>query len=190
MSRRLLALSVLPALWLAGCADPAKAPAQAALVEADAALLGLAPEVERLAPEEVRAVRVAREVALAAAGRKDWKGALGVALTVRAKADVAVEAARARKQALARAWAQARVDVPNLLYALEDRLDELADTRRLPAGLDRPALAAARTELEATRSEWEQVAPLGEGADPAAGIARAEGLRARVVTVLDKVGLR
>jgi hypothetical protein len=189
MTRRLLALSLLASLGLAGCADPAREPAQAALRGADAAVLGLDPQVERLAPDAVRAARVAREVALAAAARGDWKGAREVALSVPEKVRAAGEAAAARKAALAAAWAQAKVDVPNLLYALEDRLDALAERGRLPAGLDRPALAAARAELDASRAEWERLAPEVDGSDPAS-VARADGLKTRVVALFQKVGLR
>jgi hypothetical protein len=189
MSRRLLALTLLAAA-LAGCADRDREPALAALRAADAAVLGLDPQAESLAPEEVRAARVAREVALAAAGRKDWKGAREVALGVPEKARRAVDAALARRAERARAWAQAKVDVPNLLYALEDRLDDLDEVRSLPPGLDRPALVAARAELDATRTAWEGLAPAAGAGDPAAEVERAGALKARVLAVLERVGIR
>jgi hypothetical protein len=190
MSPRLLARSLLPALWLAACADPARAPAHAALRAADAAVLGLAPHVVALAPDEVRLARVAREVALAAAARGDWSGARDVALAVPEQVRAAERAASTRKLALDTAWARAQVDLPNLLYALEDRLDALDDLGALPPGVDRPALSAARGELDAARSAWDQLARTSDVGDGASAVDRAAGLRTRVVAALHRVGLR
>ena len=186
MKRRLLALTLAPALWLAGCTDPAKAPAQAALVAADAAVLGLDPEVERLAPEPVKAARLARAVALAAAERQDWSGALAMATTVPARVKEAVEATAARRAALAAGWAQAQVDVPNLLYALEDRLDAAA--RRPPAGLGRAGLAELRRELAALEAEWAEVPALAQRGEVEAAVSLAGSLEGRARAAIGRAG--
>jgi hypothetical protein len=182
-----VALSIL---LLAGCTDPAKAPAQAALQAADAALAGLDAEVERGAPDEARTARAARDAAQARASQGDWKGALAGASAVPAAVQGAVSAAAERRAALAEGWAQAVRDVPNLIFALEDRLDGLDEAKRLPAGLDRVAVAAARQELKAIQGEWELVSKQAESGEVAAGLAKAEDLRARARAVISKVGLR
>lgn len=190
MIPRQLALSTVSALLLAACADPAREPAEAALVAADTAVFVLAPDAERLAPDEVRAARALREAALAAAARNDWKGARLAAAAVPEKVRLAMEVAAARREELGRRWAQAKLDVSNLLYALEDRLDELGESGRLPRGLERGTVEAAQAELAATRAEWERVQPLAERGDAVTGVARAEGLKARVGVALAQVGLR
>lgn len=189
MSRLPVAVLLLSSLWLSACGEPARERAQAALRAADAAVLDLDPDVERLAPNEVRAARVARDVALAAARRDDWKGAREIAGSVPDRVRAAVEIASTRRAAVARAWAHAKVDVPNLLFALEDRLDALDELRRLPPGLDRRALAAARAELDAARAEWERLAPAADAVGAAPGVDRAEALEARLAAAIHKVGV-
>jgi hypothetical protein len=174
---------------LAACTDQAKAPAEAALRAADAAVTELGGDVTRYAPEQVKAALAAHAAAKERMARKDYKGALAAAGEVPPKVKEAVAAAAARKTELAKAWGEAARDVPNLLYAVEDRLDILADAKKLPAGLDKDGVAWARAELASIQSTWPKVAAEADKGDLAAATAKARDLGRRAREVLSRIGL-
>lgn len=180
---------LLSGLALAGCSDPAKAPAQAALAAAEASLGGLSAEVERAAPEQAKAAKDGLATARVAAAQGDWKGALAAAGPVAPLVERAVAVARTREAEVARAWEEARHDLPNLIFAIEDRLDLLDGQRSLPKGLDRPALAAAHAELSRLQDTWAELESRGTAGDPAATLAGAEALRTRALSLIERVGL-
>jgi hypothetical protein len=190
MHRTLALVAALAPLALAGCTDAAKAPAQAALQAADAALGRLTAEVDRYAPEPASAARAAGQAARAAAAEGAWRRALASATGVPGLVDQAVAAAAARHGELDRSWAEATRDLPNLVYAIEDRLDDLAEAGGPARGPDRTALAAARTELAAIRAGWDGVPRAVEAGDLEGGVASARQLRDRATALLWRVGLR
>lgn len=174
-------------LWLAGCTDQARAPAEAALRAVDGSLALLTPEVSRYAPEQAAAARATYAAALGHAGQGEWKAALAGAGDAATKVQEAVAQAAQAKAAEARAWEQARQDVPNLLFAIEDRLDALDEAKRLPDGVERAALPALRAELVALQDGWARV-PAAAGGDPAAGLAQVQDLLTRARALLARLG--
>jgi hypothetical protein len=182
----LLAAPLALGLWLAACTDQARAPAEAALRAVDGSLALLTPEVSRYAPEQAAAARAAYAAALGHAGQGEWRAALAGAGDAAARVQEAVAAAGRARAEEARAWEQARQDVPNLLFAIEDRLDALEEAKRLPDGLERAALPVLRAELVGLQDAWDKV-PAAAAGDPAVGLARANDLLARARALLARV---
>ena len=80
----------------------------------------------------------------------------------RAEIEAAIERARAD-------WGGLSIEVPTSLDALQLRIDALAAAGKLPPGLDRESLAAARTRLEELRATWaEALAAFAQGRLPEA----------------------
>src|SRR5512133_2723112 len=101
------ALAVLPFLLTVACTDPAKAPAEAAIQAADAAISGFSADVQKFAPDEVKAVKDGFAKANLAASKNDWNGALAAAKGLPEAARQAVAAAAAKKAELEKAAAEA-----------------------------------------------------------------------------------
>ena len=119
-----------------------------------------------------------------------WRPLVAAALLLAGCADPApaVSRAAARQTELVREWAQASQDLPNLLFALEDRLDVLGEARTLPPGLDGPALATARTELAALRAGWARATERVQAGDLGGGVASARDLRDRAGLLWGRLG--
>ena len=125
-----------------------------------------------------------------------WRPLVAAALLLAGCADpapavsraAAAAAAAARQTELVREWAQASQDLPNLLFALEDRLDVLGEARTLPPGLDGPALATARTELAALRAGWARATERVQAGDLGGAVASARDLRDRAGLLWGRLG--
>lgn len=190
MKRRLALVVALAGLAFAGaCTDRDRAPAEAAVKEAESAVAQLGGDVARFAPEQAKAA----EDELAAARRllaaKDYQRALAGASAVPPKVREAVAAATARKDELARAWAEASHDVQNLVYAVEDRLEILSEAKKLPRGLDAAAIVWARETLAAIESSWSKAQEQFRSGDTAGAIAGAQAAKAQASEILRRIGM-
>ncbi|MBK9516120.1 MAG: hypothetical protein IPO09_01980 [Anaeromyxobacter sp.] len=175
------ALVVLATCLLAGCQDPAAAPAERALAEAEAALAAAPAEAARLVPERHRAA--AEAVAAARASQAAGRHAEALAAArVAAEAAVALGPACAeRAAARERERGEAVASLVETLGALDELFAAVDGSGgRLP-GTDLAVLARARADHQALRRDWAAARGGGAPEEVAAFSARAEA-------VLDLIG--
>lgn len=161
--RRVIALALLAcalATGVTGCASQQDAAARV-VAEAEQTLLAFKDDAQRLAPEQYAAAEQALAKLRTQLAQRDFQGVItslpavttqlgalhDLATTRRAELEAAIERARAD-------WGPLSLEVPNSLDALQRRIDELAAAGKLPSGLDRDALARARTALQELRAKW------------------------------------
>lgn len=190
MTRKLELVAALAGLALAGaCTDPDQAPAEAAMKAAESEVSRLGGDVARLAPAQARDVEDALAAGRGLMASRDYKGALAGARAIPSKVKEAQSAAEARKEELAKAWTEASRDVQNLLYAIEDRLDVLSGSRKLPRGLDPSAIAWARESLAVIEARWAKGPEQLRTGEMTEAIARAQELEAQAREILEKIGM-
>jgi hypothetical protein len=143
---------VVPLALVAACTDAAKAPAEAAMTAAGAAVDSLKGEAVKYAPDAVKAVEATYATAKDAIAKQDYKGALAAAQAIPAQAKEALAKAAATKQTLVDAWTQGSANVAGLIDSLKGKLDSLASAKKLPAGLDKAALAKGQETVAAMQS--------------------------------------
>lgn len=159
--RAALAASCALAL-LAGCAGQQDA-ASRVIADAEATLQSFREEAQRLAPEQYAAAEQTIARLRERFAERDYAGVLaalpGVTTQLAnlqeftaarsAELEAAIERARAE-------WGGLSVELPATLNALQARIDELAQLRQLPAGIDRQLIERARTQLESIKAAWAQ----------------------------------
>ena len=85
-------------------------------------------------------------------------------------------------------WTRLAADLPPLLNSLQSRVDTLARSAQLPAGVDRAVLERARKELEALKAQWAKaLASFSAGRVPEAA-EEARQSRERAQALLDQLG--
>jgi len=169
-----IALGVAPFLLSVACTDPNEGPAERAIKAADQAAAALTPEVREQASEQVRAFSEQLDAARAAAAKQDFKAARATAEALPARAREAVAATKEKLAAMKRAFDDASGQLSDKATALRQRVEELAAARRLPKGITKEALEAARealAEVEAGATRAREVA--AKDAAAAAEAARA-----------------
>jgi hypothetical protein len=170
-----LLLGLLLLGGLTGCASQQDAAARV-IAEAEQTLQALQDDAQRVVPEQYAAAEQAIARLRTQLEQRDFASVLAAlpALTTqlaalqdaatarRAEIEAAIERARAE-------WGGLSIEVPTSLDALQLRIDALAAAGKLPPGLDRESLAAARTRLEELRATWaEALAAFAQGRLPEA----------------------
>jgi uncharacterized phage infection (PIP) family protein YhgE len=152
------ALAVVPFLLTVACTDPAKAPAEAAIQAGEAAAAKLGDEVNKFAPEQVKAVKDALAKAKASAAAEKWGEALAAAKDLPDLAGKALAAAQAKKAelekaaaekaaAIKQAYEQAQAQLPAKIEELKKQVAALAKSKKLPKGVTKETVAQAKTAV-------------------------------------------
>jgi hypothetical protein len=186
---RILA-AVIPFALLAACTDAAKVPAEAAMAAASTAVESLKGDAAKFAPEAVKAVEASYATAKDLIAKQDYKGALAAAQDIPTKAKEAIAKATATKDTLVKAWNEAGGSLTKMMEAAKSRLDILAQSKKLPAGMDKAALAKAQTDFASLQGGLAAAKEQYKAGDWSGAIAKAKDLNAQGMDLLKAIGLR
>lgn len=185
--RKLCTLAAGLTLSLA-CAG-AQGNAERAVASADSALAAVGAEVGRVSPEQLDSLSAQVLDARADLANGEYEAAVGRVAGVPARADALLGEVPARTAELTEIWNTLAVAMPRNLSDVEDRLERIARTGRLPAGATQAAVDEARAIHGAAPAEWAQAMAAWEAGELARGVRLAEELKVRVSQAMVTVGL-
>lgn len=157
-----------------------KGAAEQALQAANSALDQARPEIEKYVPGELTAITTEMSKAKAAFDKGDYKRALAAGQGVVAKVQSAVEAATKKKDELVAAFGQLESTLPGLVDSLKVRLQKLARTQTLPAGLDQATVETAQANLETVSKSWTDAMSKFDAGDVVAAMTQASDVKTKV----------
>jgi hypothetical protein len=161
----------MAAVLLAGCANQME-PAKKAIADIEAAVAAAGPDAAQYIPDQLEAVTSQIASLKAKFDQKDYKGVLAAAPALLTQAQGLAAAAGAAKdaamaaalEALNAEWGTLSADIPAQLAAVASRVEILAKSKKLPAGLDAATFDAARTGMDEATALWnEATAAQGSG---------------------------
>src|SRR5436190_490627 len=153
-------LAALAAALVMSCANQ-KAPAEQAVAVAEASLAAVRDSAQKYAPDQLQPSEDQRKGLKDSFAKGDYKAVLTGAPTVNSainslkdaaetkKADADAAAARAKD-----AWGPVSADVPMMIETIDKRVDSLSKSHRLPKGVTKEGLAAAKSGLDSLKSQW------------------------------------
>jgi hypothetical protein len=162
-----VALAILPLALTIGCTDKFKAPAEAAVKAADAAVEALkSDEVSQFAAGPAKAIADTLADAKAKLNSKDYEAALKEAQAIPGRvkdvvgqaAAAAQAAVEAKKAALTAAWQDASKETHDAFETIHAKLTALKKAKKLPKGFDKKALTAAGTKAADLETQWAKAA--------------------------------
>jgi hypothetical protein len=182
MNTKMRSLSrVLPILLLSVLAAACgKAPAEQALKAADAALEAARPEVEKYVPAEWQALSGAAAAAKSQLEQGNYKEALVSAQGLVPKIQTAVTAAQDKKKGLMTGFEAMKGSLPGMLDVVSKQLAAYAAMKKLPAGIDKGAVAAAQAELPSLTQNWASALTAFDGGDMIKAVDTAFQVKAKV----------
>jgi len=188
-------LAALAAALVMSCANQ-KAPAEQAVAVAEAALAAVRDSAQKYAPDQLQAVEDQLKGLKDSLAKGDYKAVLTGAPTVNSAINSLKDAAEAKKAdadaAAARAkdaWGPVSADVPTMIEAIAKRVDSLAKSHRLPKGVTKEGLAAAKPGLDSLKSQWAEATSAATSGDYTTAVAKAEGVKTKAAEMMRSLGM-
>ncbi len=172
-----------------GCTDSNKAPAEAAMAAASAAMDSLKGDAAKYAPDAVKRLESSYSTAKDSLANKDYQGVLTFAKDIPAKAKDALAQAAAAKAELAKAWSEAGDRMAKVIDSAKSRLDALAGSKKLPAGMDKATLDSWQANLASLQADWTAAAEQYKAGDWGGAVAKAKELNDRGLALHKSIGL-
>jgi len=179
----------LVALTLVACTDPAKVPAEAAVQAADGAVASLGDAARKYMPAETEALQQSVVAAKELLAKKEYKAALAAAGEIPGKATALLAAANDKHNDLMASWGEASGPLPQILGAIKGRLESLAQSKKLPDGVQQSAVDAAQAALTAIETGLAEAKAQADGGDLQAAAVKASDLKAKALQVMASLGM-
>ena len=187
--------AMLAAVLLAGC-NTQKGPAEQAVMGASAALDAVRDDAQKYAPEKLGGVEGQLSDLKGSFQKGDYAGVLKAAPAMTAALASLKDAAAAKKleaeQALAKAkddWGPASAAVPKMVDEIAKRVEALSKTKKLPHGVTKDAVAAAKTGLDSLKSSWADAANASSSGDYTTAMAKAQAVKDKATAMMKSLGM-
>jgi len=189
--KKTLAL-VACALLVAGLAacNADKGPADAAIKAADQAITAAAPEAEKFIPEQLTAAKDALKAAQDQFAKGDYKAALAAATELGTKAQELATAAATKKDELTKTWTDLSGSLPQMVTAIQAKVEELGKAKKLPKGIDAAKVSLAKDGLAGLKTTWEEATAAFNGGNLVDAMAKAGGLKDKATEIMNLVGMQ
>jgi len=188
----LLATAVLAV----GCAQQ-KEPATRAVAEVEATVNAVRADAEKYASTELQQVESAVASLKEQLNKKDYKGALAAAPAVATQAaalqQTVADKKREMEAAMAAAqeqWRSLSSDVPQMVAAIQSRVDMLSQSRKLPKNLTPETLQSAKDGLQVMRTTWDEAAASFSAGDPVQAVSKAQTVKDKGAEVMQLLGMK
>ena len=188
-------LAALAAALVMSCANQ-KAPAEQAVADAEASLTAVRDSAQKYAPDQMQAVEDQLKGLKNSLAKGDYKAVLTGAPTVNSAINSLKDAAEAKKAdadaASARAkdaWGPVSADVPMMIETIDKRVDSLSKSHRLPKGVTKESLAAAKSGLDSLKSQWAEATSAATSGDYTTAMAKAEGVKTKAAEMMRSLGM-
>jgi hypothetical protein len=183
-------------LVLGACANQ-KEPAEKAVAQVESALAEIRTDAEKYAAEELKSVDESVAKLKANLASKDYKavvtGAPAVSSTITslkdtvAKAKIDAEAVMAAAQA---EWGELSTSVPQMVEAIQSRVDTLSKSRKLPANVDKATFETIKTDFETVKADWTSASSQFASGAAADAVRTARAARSKGEEILVKLGMK
>jgi len=187
-------LAALTAVLIIGC-NMQKGPAEQAVAGAQAALDAVRDSAMQYAPEQLGGVDAQLSDMKGKFQQGDYAGVLASAPAVMTAISGLKDAAAAKKaaaeQALAKAkddWGPASVAVPKMVDDLAKRVEALSKGK-LPKGVTKDAVAAAKTGLDSLKSTWGDATNASASGDYTTAMAKAQAVKDKATELMKSLGM-
>jgi len=182
-------------LLAAGCASQ-KDPATKAVADIEASLSSLQADATQYASAELQPVEDALASLKTSLANNDYKAVLAAAPAVSSQVAALQQTVAQKKEeaqaALAAAtekWQSLSADVPNMLSAIQSRVDVLSKSKKLPKNVSADAFQSAKDGLAELKSNWDEASAAFTAGKAADAVAKAEAAKAKGAEVLKLLGM-
>jgi DNA repair exonuclease SbcCD ATPase subunit len=183
----IVAMLFISVLFMA-CADE-KGPAELAMKAAEQAVAATKAEAEKLVPDQVAALESVLASAKDKLAKGEFKEALNEAQGLVGKAKDVLAAAQAKKDELTQKWTELSQGLPQMVEAIQGKVDDLSKLKKLPKAITTEKLAEAKSGLEAVKADLAKAQESFKSGNIAEAIAVATAVKEKAVKAMESLGI-
>ncbi|GAB6272933.1 MAG: hypothetical protein PHH96_01345 [Smithellaceae bacterium] len=183
----IVAMLFISVLFMA-CADE-KGPAELAMKAAEQAVAATKAEAEKLVPDQVAALESALASAKDKLAKGEFKEALSEAQGLVGKAKDVLAAAQAKKDELTQKWTELSQGLPQMVEAIQGKVDDLSKLKKLPKAITAEKLAEAKSGLEAVKADLAKAQESFKSGNIAEAIAVATVVKEKAAKAMESLGI-
>lgn len=183
----IVAMLFISVLFMA-CADE-KGPAELAMKAAEQAVAATKAEAEKLVPDQVAALESALASAKDKLAKGEFKEALSEAQGLVGKAKDVLAAAQAKKDELTQKWTELSQGLPQMVEAIQGKVDDLSKLKKLPKAITTEKLAEAKSGLEAVKADLAKAQESFKSGNIAEAIAVATVVKEKAAKAMESLGI-
>lgn len=186
------ALALALVLAIAGCSS--RDPAQGAITASEDLLAAIHEDAQAYAPDGYRELKAQLDTARALFREERYQEAIAALDDLPERAGVLATATAAAKERhrveLTTAWNGMAATLPGMLGAIELRLTELGQMRRLPEGMDQALLEEARAALDSTHAAWDGAVGTHAAGDLGGAVGQGQEVQALIHELMARLGIQ
>lgn len=195
IKKSLFIATIATALLAVGCASQ-KEPATKAIADAEAALSGFKEDAAKYLPNDLQAVETTIGGLKDSLAKGDYKAILvalpGVTTQIASLKDAAAAKKSEMEAAIAKAstdWTSFAADLPNMVGAIQSRVDILSKSKKLPKNLDSATFESAKSGLEMMKSTWTEATAAASSGNVLDAVAKAQTVKDKGAEVMKALGM-
>jgi hypothetical protein len=182
-------------LAVAGCANQ-KEPAANAITQIETSLSSLRADAEKYAASELQQVDSAVATLKSSLASGDYKAVLASAPAVTSQVSALQQTIATKRQqmeaavaAASQQWQSLSAQVPQMVQAIQSRVDILSKSKKLPANISAETLQAAKDGLESMKSAWGEATTLFSAGNAVDAATKAQAIKEKGSEVMRLLGM-
>ncbi|OQC71960.1 MAG: hypothetical protein BWX45_01078 [Deltaproteobacteria bacterium ADurb.Bin002] len=119
----------------------------------------------------------------------EYKAALTEAQGLVGKAKDVLAAAKAKKDELSKQWTELTEGMPQMVEAIQGKVDSLSKLKKLPKNITTEKLAEAKSGLEAVKADLAKAQESFKSGNIAEAVAAAAAVKEKAVKAMESLGI-
>jgi chromosome segregation ATPase len=182
---------VAATLLFTGCARQ-KDEATKALTAIETSVSALKEEGTKYAPVAYQGVESTLNTLKDSLAKGDYKSVIAGTPELNNAVDslkTAIASGKEQFEAASAEWNSLSTDVPNMVSAIQSRVDMLSKSKRLPKNVSQDAFNSAKSGLDSMKSQWNEASAAYMDGKAAEAVEKARAVKAKGTEVLATLGM-
>lgn len=185
-----VALVALMALTVfAACGDGGKAAADTALQALQSSYDGVKADAAKYLPEQAKGIDEALTAVQDTFAKGEYMKALTDVQGLTSKVGELGAAVAAKKTELTTAFEGLSAGMPAVVQGLQAQVDTLSKSKKLPAGVTKDAIDAAKAAVPALSTSWDEATAAFKSANLTDAMAKAQTVKAKAAEIMTSLGM-
>lgn len=173
---------------LAACGDGGKSVAETAARALQTSYDAIKADAAKYVPDQAKSLDAAMTAVQETMSKGEYTKALTDVQGLTAKVTEIGAAVASKKAELTTAWESLGTGLPGIVTGLQSKVDELSKSKRLPAGVKKDAVEAAKTGVATLSSTWDEAVTAFKSANLTDALAKAQTVKAKAAELLTSLG--